>query len=391
MYQISSNSSLHRLYGVQTSQHQSQPPPAANLPSENRATIGQPADEGARLPARETMPLVIRMATLGGRAGGQHYGGGGFLTTARAQRVLESEFNAAGIRIEWTELPSGSAINDVSFRGQVDFAQQGDVAAIAGRVDGQKQRVLMALGSGFQVARYLLVQSDSPFRSLTDLKGRRLGVIKRTASHLTICRILEKNGYGAKDFQLVDFESIAAINSAMMAGNIDGHFTTSLSDPEAQGAERMIYDAGRDPDLSGVPLFWVSQDFEQRFPAIVQRVVNALVETAAWNSDERNRKAAIELWSRSGQSLDAIEMKWAGRLLKEQISPLMDDYFVSRLHQRAVEAKRFGIIDTDLDLNGWIEPKYLERALKDLKLEGYWPERDAERKVKSGSPASHAN
>ena len=115
------------------------------------------------------------------------------------------------------------------------------------------------------------------------------------------------------------------------------------------------------------------------------------MKTAAWNSDERNRRAVFELWSKSGQSFEAIEKIWAGRLLKDRLSPLMDDYFWTNLRQRAVEAKHFGIIDTELSVEGWAEPKYLQRALRELKLEGYWPERDADGKAKSGSPANHAN
>jgi sulfonate transport system substrate-binding protein len=35
-----------------------------------------------------------------------------------------------------------------------------------------------------------------------------------------------------------------------------------------------------------------------------------------------------------------------------------------------------------VNTNGWLAPQYLTTALKELKLEGYWPEFDAAGKVK---------
>ena len=59
---------------------------------------------------------------------------------------------------------------------------------------------------------------------------------------------------------------------------------------------------------------------------ITQRVVTALVKTAEWNSDERNRDAVFALWAKPDRSTAALEASWAGQQLKERLSPLMDAF-----------------------------------------------------------------
>ena len=65
----------------------------------------------------------------------------------------------------------------------------------------------------------------------------------------------------------------------------------------------------------------------------------------------------------------------------------MDDRFMAELRRDCDDAKRFGMIpaDADMSFEGWVEPGYLNRALKDLRLEGYWAEYDAEGKPQENS------
>jgi sulfonate transport system substrate-binding protein len=42
---------------------------------------------------------------------------------------------------------------------------------------------------------------------------------------------------------------------------------------------------------------------------------------------------------------------------------------------------RLNLIRQPVSVNGWFEPKYLDQALKSLKLEAYWPRFDASGKA----------
>jgi sulfonate transport system substrate-binding protein len=111
----------------------------------------------------------------------------------------------------------------------------------------------------------------------------------------------------------------------------------------------------------------------------VQRVVSTLVKSAAWSSDERNRTMVLESWATSPEQLVTLASANAGSVLKLRMSPLMDEAFTEGLRRDSEDAKRFGLVEAnaDMSLEGWIESKYVQQALRDLHLEGYWPERDA--------------
>ncbi len=56
---------------------------------------------------------------------------------------------------------------------------------------------------------------------------------------------------------------------------------------------------------------------------------------------------------------------------------------MATLRRRAVEERQFGFITTTVTVDDWVQPKYLQQALKELHLEGFWPERDAAGKAKA--------
>ena len=109
----------------------------------------------------------------------------------------------------------------------------------------------------------------------------------------------------------------------------------------------------------------------------MQRIVTIIVCTAAWNSDEKNRDAVFAAWAKYGLSRDELEKCWVAGPLKERFSPLLVDFFLANLRRSIDEAMRFGLIDNGIDVDDWVEPKYLQRALEELGLEDFWPEFDA--------------
>jgi sulfonate transport system substrate-binding protein len=102
-----------------------------------------------------------------------------------------------------------------------------------------------------------------------------------------------------------------------------------------------------------------------------------VVKEAKFASDEANRTWLLKNWSRQGVTtfLD-YEQSWKAYKLKERISPLLDEYYVASIQKSINEVKHFKLSRRDVDISGWIEPKYLNTALKEQKLEHFWPEFD---------------
>lgn len=331
-------------------------------------------------------PKVIRIAYSGAGTGGRPLTGGTSIATAHQQGILEKEFAKDGIKIQWTFNPgAGPATNEQLANGLADFAHHGDLPIIIGRSTGLRTKILFSY-TRFGPA-YITGPIDSPAKSLEDLKGKRLAVFKGTASQLALGRVLKKHGLTERDFKTVSMDG-DTLRAAIATKDVDGGFIAPF-DLEARGVGKVIYSTGPDPELTSQGVFWVSEEFEKKYPDIVQRVVTALIKVTAWSSDEKNREAQYKLWSNSGTSYYEYQKTFADVPLKWRLSPLLDEYFVENLKKSIVQAKEFKLIRRDVSVDGWLAPKYLNTALKELKLEGYWPEFNAAGKPKAAQVAQN--
>ena len=73
-----------------------------------------------------------------------------------------------------------------------------------------------------------------------------------------------------------------------------------------------------------------------------------------------------------------LETEFDGVPLKEAFGPLIDEFFVSQYRDVIAFNKEQKLIRNDVDFNAWVEPKYVNAVLKELKLENFWPHRNAD-------------
>ncbi|UXY16058.1 ABC transporter substrate-binding protein [Chitiniphilus purpureus] len=330
--------------------------------------------------AAEDKPTTVRIAFSGAGTGGRPIGSGTVLAVAHQLGSIEQALKADNIKVVWNFFPgAGPATNEALASGLVDFAYHGDLPLIVGRSTGLKHKVVASLGRFGNT--YFVVPADSQAKSLADLKGKRIGVFKGTAGQLTLNRVLEKYGFTEKDFRIVSMNSETA-KAALATRDIDGYITTPF-DLQARGIARVLFEIKRDPKITSVGTFWVTEDFEKRYPATTQKVVTALVRAAHYASEEKHRNQVFKYWAASGSTPYGDFLKtWDGYTLKERNSPLLDEYHVASLKKAIDEARRFRLIRRDVSLEGWLEPRYLNQALKELKLERYWDEHDANGNVR---------
>jgi sulfonate transport system substrate-binding protein len=322
----------------------------------------------------EENPSVIRIAFSGAGTGGKPAAGGQLTATAHQRGEIEKEFAKDGIKIEWSFfVGAGPATNEALALKKIDFASQGDLPLVVARSNGLRTRIILRRNQFDRT--YVVVPTASPAQSIEDLKGKKWGVQKGTAGQLTLNRLLEKFGLKESDVKVIDMNSDSQ-KAALSTGDIDAAISSS-TDLVVRGLVRRIYKV-EDPKVNSPGQFWVAEEFEAKYPHIVQRVVNALVRTAVWASDEKNRDEQFRLWAKSGTPYGDYKEDFKGSAMRDRLDPLLDDYYRARLAQSVEEAKRFRFTRREVQLDGWLEPKYLNAAIKEYKLEGHWDEFDAD-------------
>lgn len=156
----------------------------------------------------------------------------------------------------------------------------------------QPYRAFVMLGRAPQVALGVSTRNLPSFRSVADLKGRRIGVSAvGTMSAMVALLVLQRNGLLAQDVQLVEHASPAAAVQAMRAGQLDAisHHEPVMTLLESRSDVRVIADTRSlrgSQELFGGPVvgpsLYASADFVQKHPQTVQAVANAVVHALKW-------------------------------------------------------------------------------------------------------------
>ena len=329
--------------------------------------------------AAEDKPAVIRFgfATVG-IDGFTPVAGGNAAGSAQSKGLVDEEFKADGIRVDWNFFRgAGPALNEALANGLVDFGWHGDLPSIIGRSSGLKNKLILACGT--RGGLYIAVPADSPAKTLEDLKGKRVSIAKGTNGQLAFAKVLREHGLGEKDFKLINMDgatSRGALATRDLDGAVGGSELFALRD---RGVARIIYSVkGRSAALTRQTAVWVTEDFAAKYPSTVQRLVNVLVKEAAWASDEANRNDVFRVWAKSGQGYSNYKEDYEGTPLRTRQTPLFDEFFVHHYRDAVKAAVEFKLIRNAFDVDAWIEPKFLNQALVDLKLENHWEEYDAQ-------------
>lgn len=339
----------------------------------------------AAVQAQSPEPLkVIRLGVATGGVGSHPIRHGGTSTAlAYTDGVLEQEFKQDGIKVEWVFFKgAGPAVNEALVNQQLDFAWQGDLPSIVHRSNGVKTRII--LGSGVRTGLYLGVQPNSGIQRLEDLKGKKVGLFKGTNLHLAAVRALAAHGIRERDVKFVNLDQ-AAGRTALINKDIDALFDyVGLFGLRDKGLARVVWSAASDSyKYTRQTALLVADDFARQQPAAVQRVVNALVKVAHRYSDEDRRAELFEKWGKAEYPDQVWREDFIGQPLRVRQSPLLDPFLVERYRDSARESAELKLIRSAPEIDSWFDRSFLNVALKELKLENYWPAYAADGKLLS--------
>jgi sulfonate transport system substrate-binding protein len=326
------------------------------------------------LAAAAQAPNVVRIGIATGGVGSPPRTGGSTTGIVNSQGLLEKEFERDGIKVEWIFFKgAGPAVNEALVNKQLDFAWQGDLPSIVHRASGVKTKIIA--GSGVRNGLYLGVPPDSTITRLEDLKGKRVSVFKGTNLHLAAVRALAAKGIKESDLKLINLDTAGA-QAALTTKDVDAVFGyVELFALRDKGVAKVVWSAAQDSyRFTRQTVLLVTDDYAEKNPKIVQRVVTTLVKAARAYSDEQQRGELFALWGKAELPEKAWREDFIGQPLRVRLSPLLDPFLVSRYKDASEEAFNLKLTRSKPEIESWFDRRYLNAALKELKLEGYWPE-----------------
>jgi aliphatic sulfonates family ABC transporter substrate-binding protein len=211
----------------------------------------------------------------------------------KAQKRLEQRFGAQGVTVEWVEFAFGPPLLEAINAGAVDYGYTGDappVFAQAAHANIAYVAVIPARGYG----QAIVAPAASPATSLSDLKGRKIGVAKGSSAHNLLVSALESEKIPWSAIDPV-YLAPADAAAAFSRGAIDAW---SIWDPFYAIAE--LRQKARalpiDPKVTVQNSFFLAnRNFLNKHADIVSAINEEVAKASAWAANHRGETA--ELWA----------------------------------------------------------------------------------------------
>lgn len=339
------------------------------------------AGSGFALAQESERPAVIRIGSPELGSNGKSFPGAGALAIVRANQWLEQEFAKDGIKVEWTFFRgAGPAVAEALAARQLDVVFLGDLAAVIGRSRGLPTRLIAITGR--ESASYLAVAPGVTIKTPADLKGRKVAVLKGTAYQRPFDALLADAGLSEKDVRVVNMDWPTA-KAAVVSKDVDATFGgADLHLLQDKGVTLPISTKGRGPAYNIHAAVLATDDFIGKYPQVTQRLVNQVVRASRWASDESNRPALIKLFGEhSGHGTAIYQADLQGTNLKTHFSPLLDEEALAAYKSVLADGQKWGLVRQGFDVDAWAAPQFVQAAVKTQKLDGYWPQLNAQGKT----------
>lgn len=319
---------------------------------------------------------VIRIGSPDLGSSGKSSPGANTLAIAHANQWLEDEFARDGIKVEWNFFRgAGPAVAEALAAKQLDIVSLGDLASVIHKSRGLNTRFIAATGRGTD--SYLATAPGVHIKTLADLKGKKVSVLKGTAYQRPFDNLLVKANLTEKDVKLINMDWPSS-KAAVVTGQIDATFGGSdLVVLKDKGVNLPLSTKGLGPAFTIQSGVLATAEFVNEHASLLQRVVKHLVRASQWASQESNREALIKLFAdHSGNSQQSFREELAGDDLSLRYSPLLDEGFMAAYQGVLSDGLKLGLVRQGFDVPSWFEPRFVQQALKDLKLEKAWRETD---------------
>jgi NitT/TauT family transport system substrate-binding protein len=212
-------------------------------------------------------------------------------TLLRDRGTFEADLDAIGSRsgvhyqVVWQDFPSGSPLTAQMLADKVDIGSMGDYPVLVngsktGQYTDSKTQLVAITGYNLRGSlNQVVVPSDSPARTLADLRGKVVSTSLGSAAHGMLEKALQRNGMAASAVHLLNQDpSVGA--SALEAGQVAAlaQFVPWPQLMVFRGQGRLLYDGGS----NGIPTFHAvvaRQSFTAAHPEVLQAYLDAMRQT----------------------------------------------------------------------------------------------------------------
>lgn len=279
----------------------------------------------------------------------------------------------AGIdyKLDWQNFTSGPPVTNAMMANKLQFGAMGDYPLVVngftfqGNPESKSQLISVAAYNLYGSGNGLVVNKDSPYYELSDLKGKTVSVPFGSAAHGMLLKTMQDRGWGPDYWTLVSQSpEVGATN--LQENKIDGHadFVPFAELLPRRGYARKIYDGVEThlPTWHGVV---VRSDFAEKYPEVVVAYLKAEIEADQWvKADPKRAAEKIAEWTGIDKEVVYIFLGPGGIMT---LDPTLKQPLLAAAATDAEVLRKLDRIK-DFDLDKWVNDAPLRQAFKELGL-----------------------
>ncbi|WP_426115131.1 aliphatic sulfonate ABC transporter substrate-binding protein [Pseudomonas sp. DSP3-2-2] len=182
-------------------------------------------------------------------------------------------------RVGWVLSQGSNRSLEYLNSGGVDFASSASLAAVLNRANGSPIKSVYVYSRAEWTA--LVVRKDSPYKTVADLKGKKIAATKGTDPYLFTLRSLQKAGLSKDDVELVHLQHPDG-RTALEKGDVDAWagLDPHMAASQVQAGSRLLY---RNTDFNSYGVVSVTEKYAQEHPKTIETVLSAYEKAREWS------------------------------------------------------------------------------------------------------------
>jgi sulfonate transport system substrate-binding protein len=217
--------------------------------------------------------------------------GGGLALIMKKQGLLDRALAPKGVTVKWIEFPAGPQMLEALNAGSLDIGATGAPPPVFSQAAGA-DLVYVAAEPPPVTSEAIIVKPDSPIRSVTQLRGKKVAFQRGSGSHLLLVAALEKAGMSIRDVQAV-YLAPAEARAAFEAGAVDAWVIWDPYLAAAQKAYRPRVLADRTGLLPAYGFYLAARPFLLRAPDVVSTVLEQFAQAGQWANTHQQEMIAL--------------------------------------------------------------------------------------------------
>jgi NitT/TauT family transport system substrate-binding protein len=290
------------------------------------------------------------------------------------EKYLPTNGKYANIKfdLEWQTFTSGPPVTNAMMADKLQFGAMGDYPLIVNgftfenNPDSKSRLIAVAAYSLSGSGNGIVVNKDSPYYELADLRGKLVSVPFGSAAHGMVLKAMQDRGYPADFFQLVS-QTPEVGSTNLQEKKIDAHadFVPFAELLPFRGFARKIFD-GVETNLPTWHGVVVRTDFAEKYPEVVVAYMKAIIAANQWlRADPKTAAEKIQEWTGINKEVVYVFLGPGGNMtLNPSIKPSLIDAAAAdvKVLQNLGRMKEF-------DPKKWVDDSFIRKAYAEMRLD----------------------